>query len=102
MGAPHPTGPPGWGVRGVLVSALPYLSNVFNKCFEYGIFPDALKNAKSIPINKAGQKDVAMSKYTPISLLSPVSKVLEKLLFCQTRKILYKEQHYNERAVWIS
>ena len=67
----------------------PYLSNIFNKCFEYGEYPDALKNAKIIPIHKARQKDV-VGNYRPISLISPLSKVFEKLLYIRLTKFFSK------------
>ena len=80
-------------LRAIATTIFPYLSDVFNKCFEYGIFPDALKNAKVIPIRKAGQKDVA-TNYRPISLLSPVLKVFEKLLLVRLEKFLTKNNYF--------
>ena len=67
----------------------PYLSDTFNKCYETGIFPKSLKIAKIIPVHKAKQKDIA-SNYRPISLLSPISKVLEKLLYIRLEKFFSK------------
>ena len=52
-------------------------------------YPDALKNAKIIPIHKARQKDV-VSNYMPISLISPLSKVFEKLLYIRLTKFFSK------------
>ena len=90
----------------------PYLSNIFYKCFEYGEYPDALKNAKIIPIHKARQKDV-VSSYRPISLISLLSKVFEKLLYIGLTKffskndIITKEQfgfrqaHSTEMAITV-
>ena len=57
-----------------------YLRDAFNKCYETRIFPNSLKNAKIVPIHKAKQKDIA-SNHRPISLLSPISKIFEKLLY---------------------
>ena len=56
----------------------PFLANIFNKCYDVGKFPKVLKQAQVIPIHKSGPKNVA-SKYRPISLLSPISKVFAKL-----------------------
>ena len=67
----------------------PYLSDTFNKCYETGIFPNSLKIAKIIPVHKAQQKDVA-SNYRPISLLSPSSKVFEKLLYIRLKRFFSK------------
>ena len=67
----------------------PYLSDTFNKCYETGIFPNSLKIAKVIPVHKAKQKDIA-SNYTPISLLSPISKVFEKFLHIRLERFFSK------------
>ena len=34
----------------------PYLSKLYNKCVEYGVFPESLKFAEVIPIYKSGKK----------------------------------------------
>ena len=67
----------------------PFLANILNECFEVGKFPATLKQAKVIPIHKAGPKNVA-SNYRPISLLSPESKVFEKLLYIRLENFLTK------------
>ena len=74
-----------------------YLRDAFNKCYETGIFPNPLKNTKIFPIYKAKQKDIA-SNYRPTSLLSPISKIFEKLLysrlelFFSKNKVITKQQ----------
>ena len=50
----------------------------FNSCFRSGIFPDLLKLAKVFPIFKKGSK-LDIGNYRPISILSQISKILEKL-----------------------
>jgi retron-type reverse transcriptase len=47
-----------------------------------GIFPDKLKTAKVIPIFKKGDPTL-FKNYRPISVLSTLSKVLEKIIFTQ-------------------
>jgi hypothetical protein len=56
------------------------LAHIFNLSLSHTcIFPDKLKNCRVIPIFKAGdQMDV--DNYRPISLLSSISKVLEKIV----------------------
>ena len=34
----------------------PCLSRLYNKCIEYGVFPDSLKFSKVIPNNKSGKQ----------------------------------------------
>ena len=47
----------------------PHLSEIFNQCIEYGIFPDDLKIGKVVPIFNSGKRDDP-GNYHPISLLS--------------------------------
>src|SRR6218665_369035 len=56
------------------------LSDVFNLSLAQGILPDQLKIAKVIPIFKSGNKS-NVANYRPISLLSPFSKILEKIFY---------------------
>ena len=55
------------------------LAHVINSSFEQGIFPEALKEAKVVPIHKGGSKS-DIKNYRPISLLASFSKVFEKLM----------------------
>ena len=54
---------------------------------ESGIYPEALKVAKTIPIFKKGSHHL-ISNYRPISLLSNLNKILEKLMFDRTYDFL--------------
>ena len=58
----------------------PFLENIFNKSYDLGTFPSVLKYAKVIPLYKTGPKHL-VNIYRPISLLSPIAKVFEKLLY---------------------
>ena len=55
------------------------LSNIFNKSFALGVFPDHMKLATITPIFKGGSK-LDVSNYRPVSVLPTISKVLEKLM----------------------
>ena len=68
----------------------PAIAAAFNKCIEERTFPKCLKNAQVIPIFKKGDKRKP-ENYRPISLLSSLSKVLEKLLL--SRKIKFCEKN---------
>ena len=58
------------------------LTGIFNCCTLMNIFPDDLKAAKVVPIFKAGSKDDP-GNYRPISILSSVARVFEKLIYDQ-------------------
>ena len=55
------------------------ISNLINTCFLSGTFPKILKRAIILPLFKKGS-DSVVSNYRPISLLPPLSKILEKCL----------------------
>ena len=58
------------------------LTDIFNCCTSMNSFPDYLKVAKVVPIFKAGAKDDS-GNYRPISILSSVARVFEKLIYHQ-------------------
>ena len=65
------------------------LALLFESCFALGIFPDKLKIAKIIPVLKKGDRQ-EISNYRPISILSCLSKILEKLIYVRTVSFLNK------------
>ena len=62
---------------------------IFNKSVKDGEYPDELKIAKVIPIFKNGEKALTCN-YRPISLLSIINKLFEKLIYKRLRKFLIK------------
>ena len=56
------------------------LADLFNLSFSSGSFPSILKTAKVVPVFKKGSK-LDCCNYRPISLLSNVEKILEKLMY---------------------
>lgn len=55
---------------------------LFNECcVKNGVFPEVFKLAKVIPIPKAGRRGRRFNLFRPISLLSCLGKVIEKLLY---------------------
>nr|XP_027222593.1 uncharacterized protein LOC113814735 [Penaeus vannamei] len=80
----------------------PYIAHVlvdiFNASFQTGTFPDTLKIAKVIPIFKAGDKN-SINNYRPISMLSTLAKLLEKLAlrrleeYCKRNKVITPSQY---------
>jgi hypothetical protein len=55
------------------------LAHIFNLSLGTGIFPSKLKQCRVVPIFKAGS-NTECDNYRPISLLSSISKVLEKIV----------------------
>ena len=76
----------------------PTFAILFNNCVSAGIFPDALKIARVIPLYKSGEKS-DISNYRLISLLPIVSKIFEKLIhtrinsFLEKHEIIYHKQY---------
>ena len=62
---------------------------IFNKAITSGQYPDALKIAKVIPLFKKGDNTL-ITNYRPISLLSLLNKIFEKLLYHRLYKFLHK------------
>ena len=75
----------------------PILMHIFNNVFTSGIYPDALKIAKVIPLFKKGDHSLP-ENYRPISLLPCIDKILESViekrmrLFLNKHDIIYKFQ----------
>ena len=53
------------------------VTSIFNKSLTSGVFPEKWKDSNLTPVFKSGQKDV-ITNYRGISLLSIMSKVLER------------------------
>ena len=66
-------------------------SQITNECFVDGIFPDCMKDAYIVPIHKKESK-LEPGNYRPISLLSNLSKIFEKLLHSRLYSFLEKHQ----------
>ena len=65
------------------------LANIFNISISSGVYPDYLKTARVTPIYKSGEKSDP-SNYRPISVLSLMNKVFEKILHKRLYKYLTK------------
>ena len=65
------------------------LSQIFNLSFSSGTYPEKLRTSKTIPIFKKGSRLTACN-YRPISLLSNLNKILEKLMFSRVYKFIEK------------
>ena len=68
-----------------------------NQMLHSGIFPDALKVSKVIPLHKKNDKQLFLN-YRPISLLPSISKIFEKVILLQLTEYLDKNNilHQNQ------
>jgi hypothetical protein len=74
------------------------LAHIFNLSLTQGIFPEKLKTSRIVPIFKSGEKNLC-DNYRPISLVSSLSKILEKIVatkltnYLQINNLLYEHQY---------
>lgn len=72
------------------------LSNMFGKMIDFGVYPEVLKIHKVVPIPKGiGSNRVDM--FRPVSMLSVIDKVLEKIIFNQLSDYLERNNILFER-----
>ena len=77
------------------------LAILFNQSFSSGIFPSILKTSKIIPIYKKGSK-LECSNYRPISLLSNIDKILERLMYNRLYNFLERKRNHIFSSIWFS
>ena len=63
-------------------SVLPVLTHLINLSLDHGVFPQPLKIARVVPLNKGGKKDDPSNR-RPISILLFFSKLYEKAVHAQ-------------------
>lgn len=91
------------GVNNICLKALPqkgikFLTIIMNYCLKFCYFPQEFKESKVIPIKKPKKPPDCPSSYRPISLLSSISKILEKIIkirlvdFMETNNIIPPQQ----------
>jgi hypothetical protein len=79
------------------------LAHIFNLSLTTGIFPKKLKTSRIVPIYKTGDPNLC-DNYRPISLLSSISKILEKIVCVQLvnhldrNNLLYVNQYGFQRG----
>ena len=69
------------------------ISFLINRSFTTGIFPSALKTSKVVPVFKKKGSPLEISNYRPISLLSNIEKIYEKMMYSRLMDFL---NHFNQ------
>ena len=93
-----------FGIDGIstdIVKALPpnilsAITHIFNQSLDKGYFPTKFKTAKVIPIYKKKGSRSSVENYRPISLLSCLSKVLEKIVSKRMVSFLHKKNFFSK------
>ncbi|GFW38517.1 probable RNA-directed DNA polymerase from transposon X-element [Trichonephila clavipes] len=86
-------------LKSLPINAITYLTKVFNKCLLHNYFPQAWKHAIITVLPKPGKNHKLAINYRPISLLSTIGKVFEKIIltriknFTVANEIIPKFQH---------
>ena len=74
---------PSWLVKDMCDLLSPFLTSLFNKSLDTGCFPTEFKQAVVRPLLKKNGLDDELKNFRPVSNLSFISKLLEKIV--QTR-----------------
>lgn len=74
-------------LRNTATSIAPALTSLFNQSLSTGIFPKCWKVSNIVPVHKKNSRS-SVENYRPISLLSIVSKVLERIVYNRIMKHL--------------
>lgn len=85
-------------LKNVNVKVLILLTKIINACLKIGYFPEKWKISKVLPFPKPGKPSNKPENLRPISLLSHISKILEKIILLRLqgeikeREVLQDEQ----------
>lgn len=84
-------------------AALEHLLCIFNSAYAIGYWPSSFKTAIVVPIHKRGKDVKKTESYRPVSLLSSLSKLMERLLKAKieaetTRLNILPSQQFGFRA----
>lgn len=83
-------------IKSLKIALISPLTKLFNLSQKTGIFPESLKKAKIVPIYKTNDVN-EYSNYRPISLLSSISKLLEKLVAQQLTCFMNEQRIFSDK-----
>ena len=87
------------GISPKVITLFPYFSETFvyiiNRFLLEGIFPDDFKEAIIVPVHNSGDKK-ELTNYRPISLISTLAKVYERLIYNRIIKFSDKNNLINK------
>lgn len=97
--APGPDGISNEALRHLPPHTVARLTQLFNGILRFGYFPDSWKLGRIIMLPKPGKNVLKPESYRPITLLSTISKVFEKLLLLHLRPhIEPRDEQFGFRA----
>jgi len=96
--SPEPDNIPYIFIKNLPQLGLKILLQIYNIIWTQGIFPNQSRNANIIPIPKPNKSKFDIENYRPISLISTLSKLIEKIInkrliwTLESSKLISKEQ----------
>lgn len=79
---------PNIALKNITKKAKILLTKIINAILKFGIFPLCWKSASIVPVFKPGKNPNLAESYRPISLLSSISKIAEKVILNRINKFL--------------
>lgn len=93
---PGPDGLSAYFLKNTATAICKPLAIIYNKCITAGVMPTPWKHAYITPVHKAGSK-CSVEHYRPISILSTLSKVFERLVHSEVYPVFHnaiiQQQH---------